>query len=142
MGPLSKSPWVPSAPIVSPVPSGTSGRSCSCLSPFPCLFPHCLKPEQMQHSESITATPNVEQCWRMVPNLLAEWWEGGRPGRGMHQRTFACVSVDSHCFPSFAEHSTAIPTEHRLPPVSEIPQSIPVPCSPRAWGHLCSGFVQ
>lgn len=32
-------------------------------------FPACslafLKPEQMQHPESITAVPNLEQCWQM-----------------------------------------------------------------------------
>lgn len=100
-------------------------------------FPACaltlLNPEQMQHSESITAMPDVEQCWQMGSKPLTRVVGGGRPGRGLHQRIFGSVDSPSLPFPCRAQHSHS--------PLRSPMHPSPL-CSPRAWGHLCSEFVQ
>lgn len=85
-----------------------------------------LKPEQMQHSESIPAMPNVEQCWQVGSKLLRRVVRGGAGQAGEHTRGPLPLSVWTA---TASLHLQS--TEQQFPstdvPPSEIPQCIHVP---------------
>lgn len=134
------------------VPSGQAGQEV--LSPLPIfllgLVTTSLKSKQMQRSGSTTATPNWEQRWQIGSKPIrrrvvrgGQAREGEYPALlGARRRTSASICLNDHCVSSSAEHSAAIPkySPHLQEPVC--PSVSPSPLHTRAWGRLCSGFVQ